>query len=50
VAARLYTGRDVDPRLRYDGAYGGTVISHGGSVVISARFRIRFPLPPIPLI
>jgi len=38
AGAQLYTGRDVDLRLQYDGAYGGTVISHGGSVVISARF------------
>ena len=38
LGAQLYTGREVDLRLQYDGGYGGSLMTHAGSVVVSARF------------
>jgi len=38
VGAQLYSGRDIDLRLQYDGEYGGRLSAHGGSFVASLRF------------
>ena len=38
AGVQLYTARDLDFRLQYDGEYGGRLIGHGGSLVVSLRF------------
>lgn len=38
AGVQLYTGRLLDFRLQYDGAYSGTTTTHAGSLVASMRF------------
>jgi hypothetical protein len=38
AGVQLYTSRSIDLRLQYDGEYGATVTSHGGSFIGSVRF------------
>jgi len=38
AGVQLYTGRQVDFRLQYDGEYGGSLTAHAGSVVMAVRF------------
>ena len=38
VGAQLYTSRNIDFRLQYDGEFSRTVTSHAGSLVISMPF------------
>jgi len=34
----LYTGKQVDFRLQYDGEFSSTVTAHAGSFIVSLRF------------
>jgi hypothetical protein len=38
TGVQLYTSRLIDLRLQYDGEYGATVTSHGGSFIASIQF------------
>ena len=38
VGAQLYTSRNIDFRLQYDGEFSRTVTSHAGSLVVSMPF------------
>jgi hypothetical protein len=38
VGAQLYTSKNIDFRLQYDGEFSRTTTSHAGSLVASLRF------------